>query len=62
VPSRYEFARELLNKWMVLGASAPIEREENIVKYVIHPILDDVPRANEGVCTPRAWGSENAQA
>ena len=49
MPSRYEFARELLNKWMFLGASAPIEREENIVKYIIHPILEDVPRANEGV-------------
>ena len=59
MPSRYEPAhvlRELLNKWMFLGASAPNEREKNIVKYVIHPILGDVPRANEGVCTPRAWG------
>ena len=48
--------RELPNKWMFLGAPAPNEREENIVKYVIHPLLEDVPRANERVCTPRARG------
>jgi hypothetical protein len=58
VLSRYEFAREMrgrLDNWMCIGASAPNECE-NIVKYVIHCILEDVPRADEGVCTPRARG------
>jgi hypothetical protein len=39
VPSRNEATRELrelLIKRMFLGACAPNEREENILKYVIH--------------------------
>jgi hypothetical protein len=39
VPSRNESTRELrelLIKRMFLGACAPNEREENILKYVIH--------------------------
>ena len=39
MPSRYEPTRELrelLIKRMFLGDSAPNEREENILQYVIH--------------------------
>ena len=64
MPSRYEPTRELREphiKRTFLADSVPNEREENILQYVIHPILEDVTRANEGVCTPRARGSENAQ-
>ena len=65
MPSRYEPAhvlRELLNKWMFLGTSAPNEREENIVKYVIHPILEDVcPVQTKGCARHEHGGSENAQ-
>jgi hypothetical protein len=56
VPSRYEPTRELLNKRTYLGDSAPNEREENILQYVIHCINEDVRRADEGVCAPRARG------
>jgi hypothetical protein len=56
VPSRYEPTRELLNKRTFLGDSAPNEREENILQYVIHCINEDVRRADEGVCAPRARG------
>jgi hypothetical protein len=59
VPSRYEPTRELrelLIKRTFLGDSAPNEREENILQYVIHCIDEDVRRAHEGVCTPRARG------
>ena len=62
--SRFELARELRelhNKWMFLGASALEEREENIVKYVVHCVLEVVSRADEGVCTPRTRGAEYAQ-
>jgi hypothetical protein len=56
VPSRYEPTRELLNKGTFLGDSASHERVENILQYVIHCINEDVPRVDEGVCTPRARG------
>jgi hypothetical protein len=39
VPSRYEPTRELrelLIKWTLSGDCAPNEREENILRYVIH--------------------------
>jgi hypothetical protein len=59
VPTRYEPTRELrelLIKRTFVGDSAPNEREENILQYVIHCIDEDVRRADEGVCTPRARG------
>jgi hypothetical protein len=55
VPSRYEPTRELREpsyKRSFLGDSAPNEREEN----VLHCIYEDVRRAHEGLCAPRAWG------
>ncbi len=59
MPSRYESARELrelLNKCTFSGACVPNERKENVLQYLIHCISEDVPRADEGVCAPRAWG------
>jgi hypothetical protein len=59
VPSRYEPTRELRelpSKSAFLGDSAPNEREENILQYVIHCINENVRRADEGVCAPRARG------
>ena len=57
MPSRCELARELrelLIKKMFSGDSALNERKENILKYVIHCIHEDVRRAYEVVCVPRA--------
>ncbi len=57
--SKYEptrEVRELLIRRTFLGDSAPNEREENILQYVIHCIYEDGPRAHEGVCAPRARG------
>ena len=57
MPSRYEPTRELrelLIKRTFLGDCAPNEREENILQYVIHCINENVRRADEGVCAPRA--------
>jgi polynucleotide 5'-kinase involved in rRNA processing len=56
VPSRHQFARELLNERMFLGNSSPNEREENILQCVIHCINEDMRSADEGVCAPRARG------
>ena len=59
MPSRYEPTRELREppyKRTFLGDSAPNEREENVLQYVIHCIHEDVRRADEGLCAPRAWG------
>jgi hypothetical protein len=59
VPSRYEPTRELrelLIKRTFLGDCAPNEREENILQYVIHCNNEDVRRADDGVCAPRARG------
>jgi hypothetical protein len=59
VPSRYEPThelRELLIKRTFLGDSVPNEREENILQYVIHCNNEDVRRADDGVCAPRARG------
>ena len=60
MPSRYEPTRELREgpyKRKFLGDySAPNEREENILQYVIHCIYENGRRAHEGVCAPRAWG------
>ena len=59
MPSRYEPTRELrelLNKRTFSGDSAPNEREKYILQYVIHCIYEDVRRAHEGLCAPRAWG------
>ena len=64
MPSRYEPTRELrelLIKRKFLGECAPNEGEENVLQYVIHCIYEDVHGAHEGVCAPRAWGSENGQ-
>ena len=44
MPNRYETTRELRElqiKRMFLGDSAPNEREENILQYVIHCDLRD---------------------
>jgi hypothetical protein len=54
VASKYEPTRELLIKRTFLDDSAPNEREENILQYVIHHIYDDGRRAGEGACVPRA--------
>ena len=56
MPSRHQLARELLNERMFSGNSSPNEREENILQRVIHCIDEDVRRADEGVCAPRARG------
>jgi hypothetical protein len=56
VPSRHQLARELLNERMFSGNSSPNEPEENILQCVIHCINEDVRRADEGVCAPRARG------
>ncbi len=56
MPSRHQLARELLNERMFSGNSSPNEREENILQCVIHCINEDVRRADEGVCAPRARG------
>jgi len=59
VPSRYQPTcelGELLIKRTFLGNSAPNEREENILQYVIHCIYEDVRCADERVCAPRARG------
>jgi hypothetical protein len=59
MPSRSKPTRtlcELLIKKMFLGDSAPNEREENVLQYVIHCIYEDVRRTLEGLCAPRAWG------
>jgi len=59
VPTKYETTRELRElqiKRTFLGDCAPNEREENFLQYVIHCIDEDVRRADEGVCTPRARG------
>ena len=59
MPSRYEPTRELREppyKRTFLGDSAPNEREQNVLQYVIHCIYEDVRRAHEGLCAPRAWG------
>ena len=59
MPSRYEPTRELrelLIKRTLLGDSAPNGREEKILQYVIHRINEDVRRADERVCSPRARG------
>ena len=59
MPRRYEPTRELrelLIKRKFLGDSAPNEREENVLQYVIPCIYEDVRRAHEGLCAPRAWG------
>jgi hypothetical protein len=64
VPSRYEPTRELrelLIKWTFSGDCAPNEREENILRTSSTAIYENRRRAHEGVCAPRAWGSENAQ-
>ena len=54
MPSRYEPAREvreLLIKRMFLGDSAPNEREENILQYVIHCNLRErASCTRRGVC------------
>ena len=56
MPSRHQFARELLNERTFLGNSASNEREENILQCVIHCIDEDLRRADEGVRAPRARG------
>ncbi len=56
MPSRHQLARELLNERMFSGNSSPNEREDNILQDVIHCINEDVRRADEGVCAPRARG------
>jgi hypothetical protein len=59
VPSRNEPTRELREppyKRTFLGESAPNEREENALQFVIHYIYEDVRRAHERLCAPRAWG------
>ena len=59
MPSRCEPTRELRElqiKRTFLGDSVPNEREENFLQYVIHCIYEDVRRAHEGLCAPRAWG------
>ncbi len=56
MPSRHQLARELLNERMFSGNSSPNEREENVLQCVIHRINEDVRRADEGVCAPRARG------
>jgi hypothetical protein len=48
--------RELLIKKTFLGDLAPNEREESVPQYVIHRVKDDVHRADERVCAPRARG------
>ena len=57
--SRYEPTRELrelLIKRTFLADCAPNEREENSLQYVIHCMNEEVRRADEGVCAPRARG------
>ena len=59
MPSRYEPTRELrelLIKGTFLGDSALNEREENILQHVILCINENVRRADEGACAPRARG------
>jgi hypothetical protein len=59
VPSRYEPTRELrelLIKRTFPGDSALNELEENILQYFINCINENVRRADEGVCIPRARG------
>ena len=56
MPSRHQLAPELINERMFSGNSFPNEREENILQCVIHCINEDVRRADEGVCAPRARG------
>ena len=59
MPSRYQPTRELrelLIKRTFLGDSAPNERKEKVLQYVIHRINKDVRRADERVCAPRARG------
>jgi hypothetical protein len=59
VPSRYEPTRELLIKGTFSGHSATNEREEKILQRDIHCFDDDVRRADEGLCAPRARGGLN---
>ena len=56
MPSRHQLARELLDERTFLRYASPNEREENILQWVIHCINEDVRRADEGVCAPRARG------
>jgi hypothetical protein len=59
VPSRYEPMRELRElpiEGTFLGDCAPNEREKNSLQYVIHCNNEDVRRADDGVCAPRARG------
>ena len=59
MPSRYEPPRELLIKRTFSGHSATNKREEKILQCDIHCFDDDVRRADEGVCAPRARGALN---
>jgi hypothetical protein len=59
VPSRYEPPRELLIKRTFSGHCATNESKEKIVQCDIHCFDDDVRRADEGVCAPRARGGLN---
>jgi hypothetical protein len=59
VPSRYEPTRELREppyKRTFLGDSAPNEREENVLQYVIHCIYEDVPSCTRRGVRPTSLG------
>ena len=57
MPSRYKPTREvraLPIERTFLGDSTPNEREENILQYVIRRVYEDLRRADEIACAPRA--------